>query len=789
MMHLQRNLAIHFMFMALPLSLVAQKSPLPQLGTSPIKEVVKAMTLEEKVSLVIGTGMNFPGLPPEMQGPVVGETNNQVPGAAGTTIAIPRLGIPSIVLADGPAGLRIAPYRGNDSSITYFCTAFPIATLLASSWDTALVKRVGVAMGNEVKEYGVDILLAPALNNHRNPLGGRNFEYYSEDPLVSGKITAAMVNGVQSQGVGTSVKHFAANNHEWNRNTINVIVGQRPLREIYLRSFQIALKDSKPWTVMSSYNKINGLYTSESFDLLSTVLRNEWGFKGIVMTDWFGGTNAIAQMKAGNDLLMPGTAKQQTTLQAAVLNKELDEKVLDQNVARILSIILQTPAFKKYKFSNKPDLRGNAQIARIAAADGMVLLKNETEALPLSKGTKIAAFGHTTYNMVTGGTGSGDVNEAYTVSLVDGLKQAGYILNKSLEESYSAYIKEQLALRPKMKNPFLLPPPIAERSISTELIQTLVAENDVAIITIGRNSGEFADRKLEDDYYLSATEKELVKNVSEAFHAKGKKVVALLNIGGVIEMASWRNMVDAILLAWQPGQEAGHAIADVVSGKVNPSGKLTTTFPMDYKDVSSSKNFPGKVLEGPDKGESSAMGSAKAAEVVYEEGIYTGYRYYNTFTIAPAYEFGFGLSYTHFDYSALQLNTSNFAGKLTATITITNNGKVAGKEAVQLYLGAPAGKVDKPISELKAFAKTSLLQPGQSQKLTLTIKAEDLASFNVDRSAWIAEPGKYTLSIGASSKDIKQAATFTLPKEIIVEKVNKVLKPEVSINEVKTAAK
>ncbi len=770
-------------------SLFAQNKNVPQLGASPVKEVIKAMTLEEKVALVVGTGMNFPGLPAEMQGPVVGQTQDKVPGAAGTTFAIPRLGIPSIVLADGPAGLRITPYLGKDSPVSYFCTAFPIATLLASSWDVDLVKKVGSAMGNEVKEYGVDILLAPALNNHRNPLGGRNFEYYSEDPLVNGKMTAAMVNGVQSQGVGTSVKHFAANNHEWNRNTINVVVGSRPLREIYLRGFQLAIKESQPWTVMSSYNKINGTYTSESRDLLTTVLRDEWDFKGFVMTDWFGGSDAVAQMKAGNDLLMPGTAKQQNALLNAVKNNTLDVKVLDQNVERILTIILQTPAFKKYKYSNKPDLKANAQVARMAAAEGMVLLKNEGAALPISHAAKVAVLGNASYEMVTGGTGSGDVNEAYTVSLIEGLKAAGITPDESLSTPYNTYLKEQKAKRPKMQNPFLLPPPVEEYNVPADVVAKLAETTDVALLTIGRNSGEFADRKLENDYYLSAVEKEVLKNVADAFHAKGKKVVVLLNIGGVIEMASWRDMADAILLTWQPGQEAGNAIADVVSGKVNPSGKLATTFPMDYKDVSSAKNFPGKTLEGPDPNNRSILSGDRAAEVVYEEGIYTGYRYYNSFNVSPAYEFGYGLSYTNFSYGDAQVSNPTSAGKLTTTVTVTNNGKLPGKEVVQLYITAPSKGLDKPVSELKAFAKTSLLQPGQSQKLTFTLTANDLASFDANASAWIAEAGNYKLAIGASSKDIKKTTSFALPREIVVEKVHRVLEPKVPINEMKTAAR
>ena len=794
----------------LPVVIFAQTSSnknisLPQLGKNSLKDIVSAMTLEEKAKLVVGMGFRMPAAPPAnnrrdsttrrdtsrtaaprfQADPDADKIPEKVPGAAGRTHAIPRLGIPSITVSDGPAGVRISPIRNGDSSKTYYATAFPVATLLASSWDTALVRKVGVAFGHEIHEYGVDIILGPALNIHRNPLGGRNFEYYSEDPLIAGSMTAAIVNGIQSNGVGTSIKHYAANNQETNRNSINTIISERALREIYLKGFEIAVKKSHPWTVMSSYNKINGTYTSERPDLITTILRNEWGFKGLVMTDWFGGHDPVAQMKAGNDLLMPGTPNQTKAIIEAVNKGDLDIKQLDLNVERILNIILLSPEFKKYKYSGKPDLVKDAQVSRMAAAEGMILLKNDNSALPLKNVKKIALFGNTSYDIIAGGTGSGEVNKAYTVSLLQGLKNGGFETDQALQDNYEQYLRAEKAKRPRPRF-FMLPPPIPELAIAADQLANEADKTDVAIITIGRNAGEGADRKLDNDFYLSSQEKELIKNVADAYHAKNKKLIVVLNIGGVIETASWRDGVDGILLAWQPGLEAGNAITDILSGKVNPSGKLATTFPMDYKDDPTAKNFPGKELVKDTATSPRPAFGGRPAEVIYEEGVYVGYRYYNTFKVKPAYPFGYGLSYTNFSYGKLSLSSPQFNGKLKATLTVTNSGKTAGKEVVELYVSAPGIKLDKPAEELKAFAKTRLLQPGQSQTLNFVIDAADLASFDTNSSSWVAEAGKYTVKAGTSSENIKQTVTFHLAKEIVTEKDSKQVAPQVDISELKS---
>ncbi|MBS1935244.1 MAG: glycoside hydrolase family 3 C-terminal domain-containing protein, partial [Bacteroidetes bacterium] len=555
----------------------------------------------------------------------------------------------------------------------------------------------------------------------------------------------------------------------------------------YLKGFEIAVKESNPWTVMSSYNYINGVYASESYDLLTTILRKEWGYKGFVMSDWFGGKDPVAQQKAGNNLLMPGTTDQSEKIIDAVKKGTLSEKILDENIEQILNIILKSPSFQKYKYSDQPGLQDHAQLSREAAAEGMVLLKNEGNALPFLQQHSVALFGINGYDLIAGGTGSGDVNKAYKVSLKEGLNNAGYATDAELETVYTNYINTEKAKRPKKSfvEEFMNPtPPVVELGTDNITAQKKARESDIAVIAIGRNSGEGQDRKMESDYYLSDIEKSMIKTVSDAFHAQHKKVIVVLNTGGVIDVTEWRDDVDAILLAWQPGLEGGNAISDILSGKINPSGKLATTFPASYKDVPSAKNFPG--IEFPEKAYEGSMGRKLIpAEVTYEEGIYVGYRYYNTFHVKPAYEFGYGLSYTKFGYSNLTLSAPVFNGDITADITVTNTGKVAGKEIVQVYLSAPTKDMDKPMEELKAFAKTNLLKPGESQTISFTLNIADLASFNTAQSAWIADAGMYTIKIGASSLDINQAKTFQLEKDWVVEKTANVLFPATTINELK----
>ena len=751
------------------------------------EEVLAKMSLEDKAHFVIGSGMaGFSG-----DDAVIGVTKDLVPGAAGTTYPLDSLGIPAIVLADGPAGLRIDATREGDSA-TYYCTHFPIGTLLASTWNTQLIEEVGQAIGEEVKEYGADVLLAPALNIMRNPLCGRNFEYYSEDPVVAGKTAAAYILGVQKNDVGTSIKHFAANNQETNRMNTDAHISQRALREIYLKGFEIAIKESKPWTVMTSYNYINGIYTSESKDLVTTILRDEWGYEGTVMTDWFGGKDGAKQMWAGNDMLQPGKAEQFDSIVAGVKSGKLDEADLDRNVQRILNLIEKSPRYQGYKYSNKPDLETHAAVTRQSAAEGMVLMKNE-KALPFAESIKnVALYGITSYDFIAGGTGSGNVNHAYVVSLLDGMKNGGYTVSEDLKTAYETYIADakkaaeaaiEAAAKKDPKNAMLvrfLPQSLpAEKLFSVDELTAQAQNADVAVITLGRLSGEFLDRNVAD-FNLSSSERQLLQQVCDVYHKAGKQVVVLLNIGGVIETASWKDLPDAILCAWQAGQEGGNSVVDVLSGKQSPSGKFTMTWPVKFTDAYSSKNFPIDQDPRIDMLNQGQKGNVKNVDYTdYEEDIYVGYRYFDSFEVPVSYPFGFGLSYTTFEYSDAKIAEKD--GAYEISVTVKNTGSLEGKEVVELYISAPDNKAaNKPAKELKAYAKTKALKAGESETVTLTVKAADLASFDEEASAWVVAEGEYQFLVGASSQDIK--ATLTANAKAQETKANDVMKPEVKLN-------
>ncbi len=745
-----------------------------------VKDLISQMTIEEKIGLIVGDGKFLHVENPEKvedgKGIIINDQRSR--------LVIPRLGIRTTAMSDGPAGLNRETCEDGKKDCEY-TTAFPTATCLASTWNTDIVEEVGKAFGNEALEYDYNLVLAPGVNIHRNPKDGRGFEYYSEDPLLTGKMAASMVKGIQSNGIGVTLKHFVAHNQQANRRYYNAVISQRTLREIYLRGFEIAVREGHPKAIMPSYNKVNGYYTAENPELLTTIARQEWGFDGLYVTDFDGKGSAVAKVRAGSDILMSGNMQEYNELYRAIKDKTLSESTLDRNLFYILKFKLTSPRAKGYVPNSKPELKTHAKIARAAAEEGMILLKNENNTLPLNleKENKVALFGKISYYLIAFGTGSGTVRSyKYRVSINQGLQKAGFKVLKNMEASYTDYIEKirrENLVPPYFDNPKMrkdngikgnqAPPHFKnrlvafskEKVLSKEEIKEYESQSDVAIITIGRSAGE----NYENGYLpITQIELELVKNVSEIFHAAKKKVIVVLNIAGVWETASWRDYADAILLTWLPGQEGGHVVADILTGKVNPSGKLPDSFPIKYEDVPSASSFHGLPVDKP-------------INTFYKEGIYVGYRYYDSFNMPTAYEFGYGLSYTTFEYSDLKLSSDTFSPGIKVTVTIKNTGKVAGKEVVQLYISAPTTEIEKPVHELKGFAKTKLLQPGKSQQLTFELDEESIASFWSGISAWVADKGKYEIQIGASSTDTRLKESFNLPRDIVVEEVHDVMYP------------
>lgn len=768
---------------ALSVTMTAQTAP--QLNANNIEEVIKAMTLEEKAQLLVGGGNDgFVG-----SGAMLGHQKKFVPGAAGTTVAIPRLGIPATVQCDGPAGVHIDAHREGDSR-NYYATGFPVGTCLASTWNTDLVRKVGEAIGNETLEYGCDVVLGPGMNLHRNPLCGRNFEYYSEDPVVTGLMGTAFVLGVQSQGVGVSAKHFAVNSQESDRTRVDERLSQRALRELYLKGFEMMVRKSNPWTIMSAYNKVNGVYAQGNKDLLTNILRNDWGYKGIVETDWIGKREDLPveqEVAAGNDLMMPGYPAQVKDIVNAVKSGKLDVNDVDRNVRRMLEYIVKTPRFKGYKYSGEPDLKAHAAITRQSSTEGMVLLKNNA-ALPIRGLKTVAIFGVNSYDFMSGGLGSGAVNVGYSVDMVTGLKNIGVATTPQLTEIYQNYVKYAKAKLKADKNPMMWflnqgQPKLDEIDITERCVANEEPKADAAIITIGRQAGEGMDRQINGEFNLSKTEQDMIFRVSDAFHAKGKKVIVIINSGSVMETASWRDRVDAILVAWQPGIEGGNSVADILTGKVNPSGKLTMTWPIAATDHPSTANFAKeydmytyKNMEGWGKGNIPGVDFSN-----HEEDIYVGYRYFDTFKKDVAYPFGFGLSYTTFEMGkpSVKANGKN----IEVSVTVKNTGKVAGKQVAQVYVTAPKGAYEKPAKELKTFGKTRELKPGESQTLKMTLEKRDLASFDEANSQWKVDAGNYLFQVGTDVESIKGTATLKVAE--YTEKTSSACAPNVQLNYLK----
>ena len=716
--------------------------------------------------------------------------DDKFPGTAGSSFGVARLGIPETYCADSQQGLRMNAKRVWDHR-DYYPTDFVASPTLASTWDREAAFKIGQGIGNEVREFGLDWILSPAMNLIRNPLCGRNHEYYSEDPYLSGTIAAGYVRGVQSEGTAACPKHFVANNQETNRNNNISQVSQRALREIYLKAFEIMVKESDPWTIMTSYNKLNGPYAVQNHELLTTIVRDEWGWKGMYVSDWNAGDDAVAAMLAGNDMLQPGQPQQYEAILAAAKSGKLPMEVLNANIKRILEYVVKTNSFKGYKYSNEPNLKAHAQVVREVGADGIVLLKN-SGILPLT-GKRVALFGCTSYDWISGGSGFGGTSVGhYTVSLVEGMRSVGYEVYKPLIAAYTQHLAaEEKRLFPDGRPPFsLLPPARAEeKQFTDDELSAAVNESDVAIISLGRKSGEAADRS-EADFYLKEGEKQLIKAVSEAYHAKGKKVVVLLDICSPIDVASWQDQIDALVCTWQGGQESGFSVADVLSGRVNPSGKLPMTFQIKYGDAYADKNFPANVDDktlgamfmwgyDKDKAPKERKPEANIDFTNYEEDIYVGYRYFDSFRKPVAYPFGYGLSYTTFAYENMSVTEAD--GIYTVKVDVKNTGDCAGRNVVELFVAAPnSKKLNKPEKELRNYAKTRLLKTGESETITMTVKAEDLASFNEKASAWKTDAGVYTFLICSSANDVEAHATAKV--KAWTKKVNNVMKPNVKLN-------
>ena len=759
-----------------------QQSGELKLSENNIDEVLAAMTLEEKCHFLIGWNQKEVLDSSEMI--IIGDCRKLVPGCAGTTFPIPRLGIPAIVMADGPAGVRIDADRPGDER-KYYCTAFPVETLLASTWDTDLVYRVGQAFGNEIREYGVDVILAPGLNIQRNPLCGRNFEYFSEDPLITGKMAAAEIRGIQSQGVGACPKHFAANNCEINRLYCDSRVDTRTLREIYLKGFEIAVKESDPWMIMTSYNYLNGKYTSEDPGLLEDVLRGDWAFKGAVVSDWGGGQDAVAQIIAGNDNLQSGRDYQYRAIYKAAQDGILPIEAIDKCVRRLLELTVKTPRFHGYEYSNEPDLEDHFALVREAASDGIVLLKNEDKTLPLAAGSTVALFGSSSYKIFSGGKGSGDVNKHHFTQFNTALEDAGYILEPTLDDIYRDFLKtEDERLAPiNGPRPWWFWHELYRQLPEAQAVKAAAdaaAKADQAVITLARIEGEGTDRHIKDDFNLKEDEYMTIKTVSEAFHAAGKKVTVVLNTGAPIEMESWKGMADAIVMSWQTGIEGGTPIADIISGKVCPSGRLAQTLPVSYESVPT-QNFPALEMTTGQNDSFYRKSKDKLYEVPnvdwidYIEGMFVGYRYYSSMDKPVSYPFGYGLSYTTFDKSDFSVKVKGKTVK--ASVKVTNTGDVAGREVVQCYCARNGSTVR---NELRSFAKTPLLQPGESCTVNLDFPVSELAYFDSAESAWIAPAEKYSIMI-LDNADWKHSAvaekTIELKKEYRRD-VRRALEPE-----------
>lgn len=696
----------------------------PQLSACNIELIVNEMTSEEKARLCV--------LNPDSR-------NDNL---AGETSVITRLGIPAITMADGTSGLRLRRPT----------IAYPSIMTLAGSWDEALFSQVGKAEGEICKAYGIDILLSPGINIQKNVLNGRNFEYVSEDPLLAGYAGAAYVNGLQSTGVGASVKHYAANSQEQSRNTTSSDVTERALREIYLRAFENLLEKSNPYSIMTSYNAVNGKFMINNGDLVSTVLRNEFGFGGIVESDWGAAGNRNTMAANGSNIYcgLPKSEVKSTvkTIEKAINRGDITEADINNSVAQILGVIVKTNKFTENNSGQTDEISNREKVLafnREAAAQSFVLLKNNA-ALPLKKGT-VAVFGDGSYFTEIGGYGSACITVSEKVTIAEGIENNGRL---NVDEDVKALYNK---IEEKRET---------ETRIEDTLANKAAENSDIAIFTITRETSEGEDHSdSAGDYILSESEFTALETVSKAFHTKKKKVVVIINTGNPIECESWKSMADAILFVGLGGQEIGNACADVISGDVNPSGKLAETWPKNFDSTPASDYFPG------------SFDSTK-----YYEDIYVGYRYYASFHVPVTYSFGYGLSYTTFEYSDFKTEKTDKGIRLS--VKIKNTGKVPGREIVQFYVAIPNGDSEHPTMQLCGFAKTSTLGKGKSQTVSVMIGDFELKSYSEKRSEWFIEGGEYKFMVGSAASNIKFTNKISLDRKT-VKTVTKIQGAEIDI--------
>ena len=675
-----------------------------------IASLLDKLTLEEKASLCLGSDFWH-------------------------TTRIPRLGIPAIALSDGPHGLRKQPDEGDHVGISGSLTAtcFPTASALGSSFDSELVRRVGEALGVEARAQGVAVVLGPGVNIKRSPLCGRNFEYFSEDPLVSGVLGAALVEGVQSQGVGASVKHFAANNQETDRLRVSADVDERTLREIYLPGFERVVTQARPWTAMCAYNKVNGVYASEDHWLLTELLRGEWGFDGLVVSDWGAVHDRVAALAAGLDLEMPpDLGVSDAAIVAAVESGELGDDALDQAAARVLRLVdraLNGAADVDDEAGARPgfDAEGHHALAREAAAECAVLLKNDGDLLPLRPpaGDTVAVIGEFARTPRYQGAGSSQVNPTRVDNALDELRAA---------------VPD--GVRVEFAPGFGISATASDNELAAEAV-ALAGRASTVVAFLGLPEADESEGFDRTHLDLPANQTTLVSRLAAA----NPNLVVVLANGSAVRLSNWEHHAPAILESWLLGQAAGSAAADVLTGAANPSGRLAETLPLRLEDNPSYLNFPGE-----------------HGQVRYGEGVFVGYRGYDALRLPVSYPFGHGLSYTSFEYTDLTATLTDRAEDDTLAVavacTVTNTGERPGKEVVQLYVSDPESSVRRPPRELKGFRKTATLAPGEGQTVTFRLRSRNLSYWSVRQHRWVLEGGTFRLSVGASSRDLRLDTTI-----------------------------